>query len=75
MNLISHKIRSIKTGWETQEAMKKFRNNGHHLNAMKSLKNIGKAKSITWETESEPSWDEAIKKLNNVSYNPRENSL
>ena len=57
------------TGWENEEAMREFRNNDHHLNAMKNIKNIGKAKSITWEEKSEPSWDTVIKKLQGVNFN------
>ena len=56
------------TGWENKEAMKAFRNNGHHLDAMKNLKNVGKAKSITWETHTEPHWREAIEKLRGVQF-------
>lgn len=48
--------------------MEAFRNNGHHLNAMKSIKNIGKTKSITWEALSEPDWHEAIEKLRGVQF-------
>ena len=51
------------TGWESIEAMQAFRNNGHHLDAMKNKKHIGKVKSVTWETQTEPDWDEAKKKL------------
>lgn len=56
------------TGWENKEAMKAFRNNGYHLDAMKKIKNIGKAKSITWEAQSEPDWHEAIEKLRGVQF-------
>jgi len=57
------------TGWESHEAMKEFRNSGHHLDAMKNLKKIGKTKSITWESESKPSWDQVKEKLSEVNYN------
>lgn len=56
------------TGWENEKAMKAFRNSGHHLSAMKSIKNIGKTKSITWEADSEPNWQEANQKLSEVSF-------
>lgn len=56
------------TGWKSQEAMKAFRNNGHHLDAMKTIKTIGKTKSITWEAQSEPDWQEARKKLGSVQF-------
>jgi len=57
------------TGWENLESMKKFRHTGHHLNAMKNLRKIGRAKSFTWETQSEPKWDEALEKLSKVNFN------
>ena len=56
------------TGWGNHEAMKAFRNKGHHLDAMKNLQNIGKAKSITWEAQSEPDWREAKEKLRGVEF-------
>lgn len=56
------------TGWENREAMKSFRNSGHHLEAMKTLKRIGKAKSVTWETDSEPDWKEAKARLRGVEF-------
>ncbi|MEA3410497.1 MAG: hypothetical protein U9R74_03040 [Pseudomonadota bacterium] len=56
------------TGWESREAMKAFRNSGPHLEAMKKLRTIGKAKSITWETRTEPGWDVARKKLQEVKF-------
>ena len=57
------------TGWENNAEPQAFRNSGHHLNAMKNIKNIGKAKSVTWETQSEPGWTEAIEKLRDVHFN------
>lgn len=68
--LVFQKLKGFRTltGWESEEAMKVFRNNGHHLNAMRNIKSMGKAKSITWETQSEPSWDEAIKKLKDIKF-------
>lgn len=35
---------------------------------MKKLRTIGKAKSITWETRTEPGWDVARKKLQEVKF-------
>ena len=68
--LVFQKFKGFRTltGWENKEAMKAFRNSGHHLDAMKNIKNIGKAKSITWETQSEPHWHEAIEKLRGVQF-------
>jgi len=48
--------------------MQAFRNSGAHLEAMKHIKTIGKAKSITWETRTEPVWDEARKILQQVKF-------
>jgi len=45
-----------------------FRNSGSHLEAMKSIRSIGKAKSFTWETQKEPDWEEAKQKLKYVSF-------
>ena len=56
------------TGWQSYDAMKSFRNNGHHLNAMKNLKSIGKSKSITWESEEKPHWNVIKEKLEEVPF-------
>ena len=68
--LVFQKFKGLRTltGWESKDAMKAFRNNGYHLDAMKNIKNIGKAKSITWEAQSEPEWHEAIEKLHAVKF-------
>lgn len=68
--LVFQKFKGLRTltGWESNESMRAFRNNAHHLDAMKNIKNIGKAKSITWETQSEPEWYEAIEKLRGVKF-------
>lgn len=55
------------TGWQSPEAMKAFRNSGHHLDAMKNVRRIGKAKSITWEAQSEPDWHAAREKLASIA--------
>ncbi|MDI1299699.1 DUF3291 domain-containing protein [Methylotenera sp.] len=56
------------TGWRDVESMKQFRNNGAHLDAMKNKKKIGLAKSVTWETKDEPSWDEAKRRLMGIKF-------
>lgn len=68
--LVFKKFKGLRTltGWENKEAMKAFRNNGEHLNAMKNIKDIGKTKSVTWEAQSEPDWHEAIEKLRKVQF-------
>jgi len=64
------KLKGFKTftGWRDLESMKQFRNNGQHIEAMKKIKTIGKSKSITWETHSEPDWPEAEEKLADISF-------
>lgn len=57
------------TGWESYEAMKAFRSNGHHLEAMKNIKHIGKSKSITWDAQSKPEWSLVKEKLSEVPFN------
>jgi len=68
--LIFMKFDGLKTltGWESHEAMKSFRNSGQHFDAIKNVKHIGKTKSITWESELEPSWQEARQKLSEVTF-------
>lgn len=68
--LLFYKLQGSKTltGWEDHEAMILFRNNDAHLDAMKNIKRIGKAKSITWETKTEPGWDEAKIRLMAVKF-------
>jgi len=56
------------TGWESKEDMRAFRNSGPHLEAIKNIRSIGGAKSITWETQKEPDWGEANQKLKDVSF-------
>jgi len=57
------------TGWESLEKMKAFRTSGHHLDAMKNVKHIGKSKSVTWEAESKPNWKQVKEKLNKTHFN------
>ena len=56
------------TGWESEGAMKAFRNHGAHGEAMKRAKRIGRTKSVTWESASEPDWQEAVEKLKKVNF-------
>ena len=56
------------TGWRSKNDMKAFRNSGAHLEAMKNIKNIGIAKSISWQADEEPEWPEAKSKLDNVQF-------
>ena len=56
------------TGWDSHDDMLAFRNSSHHLDAMKNIKFIGKTRSVTWESEGEPSWEEAKTKLNTATF-------
>lgn len=56
------------SGWESREAMEAFRNSGHHLDAMKNTRKMGVVKSVAWEVESEPGWDEAKERLQSVQF-------
>ena len=64
------KFQGLRTlsGWASLGEMKSFRNSGAHLEAMKNLRRIGSAKSITWKSQTEPSWEEARIKLNSVQF-------
>lgn len=66
--LIFVKTKGLRTlsGWSDYDSMKKFRNSGPHLDAMRNIKNIGVGKSATWEASSEPSWQEAKKRLSGL---------
>lgn len=68
--LLSARFRGTRTltVWRGKESMVAFRNNGAHLDAMKSLKKIGKAKSVTWSQNKMPDWPAAIKKLSDVNF-------
>lgn len=56
------------TGWQNEAYMKAFRNSGAHLEAMKNIKNIGNAKSVSWQADAEPEWHEAKTKLNRIQF-------
>jgi len=49
--------------------MMAFRNNGHHLEAMRKINKVGQTKSITWEAGSEPAWDEVKERLQSLEFN------
>ncbi|MEH6939790.1 DUF3291 domain-containing protein [Bacillus sp. JJ664] len=54
------------TVWENKEFMKKYRNNGNHLKAMKISRNIAdELEKINWEVENEkiPNWMECMEQL------------
>lgn len=55
------------TLWNNEDELKVFAKSGAHLEAMKSSKSIAKEiRTITIETDSLPTWKEAIKLLENA---------
>lgn len=52
------------TVWKSPEDMRAFRNSGVHLKAMTDSPQLGSNQSCSWSTESIPTWEEAIAKLN-----------
>lgn len=56
------------TAWEDQEAMKSFIVGGKHLEAMKRSAAMAKTtRSIHYESNHIPSWEEALKMLEGVN--------
>ncbi|MBM7691573.1 heme-degrading monooxygenase HmoA [Peribacillus deserti] len=54
------------TIWENNQSMKKYRNNGSHLKAMKvSRKIASELESMNWEADHQPPWDECKERLDN----------
>jgi hypothetical protein len=55
------------TLWNSDSELKEFAKSGAHLEAMKKSKQIAKEiRTITIDTDTLPSWNEAIKLLENV---------
>lgn len=55
------------TLWNNENDLKEFAKSGAHLDAMKKSKSIAKEiRTITVETDSLPTWKEAIKLLENA---------
>lgn len=63
--LVFVKTKGFKTlsGWKDYEAMKNFRNSGPHLEAMQNIHKMGTGKSVTWESDVVPTWQEAEERL------------
>ena len=55
------------TVWNSKEDMKAFRNSGIHQKAMADSPQLGSNQSYTWETDSIPTWEEAIAKIKSRS--------
>ena len=57
------------TAWDNRESMLHFRNTGPHKVAMQEIRNVSsRYKTIVWESDILPNWDEALLKLREVSY-------
>lgn len=52
------------TVWETMADMKKFRDSGFHRHGMNLIKDFGSIEIATWDTDTLPTWNQAIEKLN-----------
>ena len=55
------------TVWNSKEEMKAFGNSGIHQKAMINSPQLGSNQSYTWETDSIPTWKEAIAKMTSRS--------
>ena len=57
------------TAWETKEAMMEFRNSGAHKQAMLKIRKLSpQYKTLWWERDTIPGWDEAKSKLAGVDF-------
>lgn len=56
------------TAWENEAHMRQFRNSGEHLEAMRATKGIGWAKSVSWDADAFPPWEEAKRRLRDVPF-------
>lgn len=68
--LLFFRFKGLRTlsGWDFGDEMVAFRNNGHHLEAIKKTNKIVLVKSITWKSEAEPTWGEVKKRLLSVEF-------
>lgn len=56
------------TLWNSESELKAFAQSGAHLEAMKASKLLAKEiRTITYETDALPSWDEAKKRLESAT--------
>ncbi len=55
------------TVWKNRKDMLAFRNSGAHLAAMKKSNYFGAIKSTSWETDTIPTWLDAMEKLSEAS--------
>ena len=55
------------TVWNSKKDMKAFRNSGIHQKAMTDSSQLGSNQSYTWETDTIPTWKEAIAKIKSIA--------
>jgi hypothetical protein len=57
------------TAWKDKESMLHFRNSGPHKIAMKQIRNVSdRYKTVVWESDSIPDWNEAKRRVDEVQY-------
>lgn len=57
------------TAWQSKEAMQQFRNNGVHKLAMKDIHYLAsRYKTLVYESDSIPNWQQAKEKLSAMEY-------
>ena len=68
---IKIRIRDLRTltVWQSKENMMAFRNSGFHQQAMIASTKLGSNQSYSWHTDHVPNWQEAIAKINSISFN------
>ena len=68
---IKIRIRDLRTlsVWQSKADMQAFRNSGFHAKAMVDSKKLGSNRSYSWETNSIPTWKEAIALIDSATSN------
>jgi heme-degrading monooxygenase HmoA len=63
------KIGYTLTVWESRETMLEFRNTGAHKKAMTKIRKVSKQyKTLVWEGDTIPTWDEAKFRLHKTEF-------
>jgi hypothetical protein len=57
------------SAWENKEAMLQFRNTGAHKKAMLRIRKLSiRYKTVRWESDTLPSWQQAAENLNTAEF-------
>jgi hypothetical protein len=57
------------TAWENKEAMLRFRNIGAHKTAMSKIRKLShQYKTLHWESDASPNWEEARTRLAETTF-------